>query len=355
MSIRKKITIFAQNMSIHIGKMEITAKDLAALCGGAVEGNPDVTVSDFAKIEEAGPGDLSFIANPKYAHFAATSGASILLVSKEFESSSDIKATLVRVADPYSSLAKLMSMVASVQPKPSGIENPVSVGKGTELPKDIYLGAFAYLGGNVKIGKGVLIYPQVYIGDNCEIGDNVVLHPGVKIYQGCKIGDRCIVHAGAVIGSDGFGFAPVDGHYEKIPQMGGVIIESDVEIGANTTIDRATFGNTVIGKGTKLDNLIQIAHNVVVGNDNVFAAQVGVAGSTKIGDRNKIGGQCGIAGHIKIGNDNEFGAQSGFHTNVGDKKRLIGYPAVDVMQFAKNVVNIKRLGDFLASQKQNKK
>lgn len=339
---------------LDINIMEISAKELAALCDGTIEGNPDVKVSDFAKIEEAGPGDLSFIANPKYSHFASTTKASILLVAKNFEAPQDVNSTLVRVDDPYSTLAKLMTMAAQSAPQPQGIENPVAVGEGTVIPSDIYLGSFAYIGKNVKIGKGVKIYPQVYVGDGCEIGDDAVLLPGVKIYAGCKIGKRCIIHAGAVIGSDGFGFAPVNGHFEKIPQMGGVIIEDDVEIGANTTIDRATFGNTVIGKGTKLDNLIQIAHNVRIGNDNVFAAQVGVAGSTRIGDRNRVGGQCGFAGHISIGSDNEFGAQSGFHANVGDGNRMIGYPAVDAMQFARNIVNMKRLASLLANNKKTK-
>lgn len=335
--------------------MEITASELAAICGGSVEGDGNVKVSDFAKIEEAGPGDLSFIANPKYAHFASTTLASVLLVSKDFQAPKDAGATFVRVDDPYASLARLMSMAASSIPKPKGVENPVAVGEGTELPEDIYLGSFAYLGKNVKIGKGVSIYPQVYVGDGCVIGDGTVLYPGVKIYSGCRIGERCILHAGAVVGSDGFGFAPVEGRYEKIPQMGGVIIEDDVEIGANTTVDRATFGNTVIGKGTKLDNLIQIAHNVRVGENNVFAAQVGVAGSTRIGDRNRVGGQCGFAGHLTVGDDNEFGAQSGFHANVGNHTRMIGYPATDAMQFARNLVNLKRLAKFLESQKDKEK
>lgn len=331
--------------------MEISAKDLAAYCNGSVEGDDNAKVSDFAKIEEAGPGDLSFIANPKYSHYASTTGASILLVSKEFEAPENIRPTLVRVDDPYSSLAFLMTMVANSKPKPRGVESPVFIGEGTSVPEEIYLGAFSYIGKNVKIGRGSMIYPQVYIGDGSEIGEDVVLYPGVKIYGGCKIGARCILHAGVVIGSDGFGFAPKEGHYEKIPQMGGVIIEDDVEIGANTTIDRATFGNTIIGKGTKLDNLIQIAHNVQVGQDNVFAAQVGVAGSTHIGNRNRVGGQCGFAGHITIGDDNEFGAQSGIHANVGNKQRMMGYPAVEVMQFARNTVNLKRIAEFLASQK----
>ena len=331
--------------------MEISAKDLASYCKGEIVGDPSVILSDFAKIEEAGPGDLSFIANPKYAHHASSTHASALLVSTTFEAPEDVKATLIRVDDPYATLAQLMTMVADSRPMPCGIENPVSVGEGTVLPDDIYLGAFAYLGKNVVLGKGVRIYPQVYIGDGCCIGDDTILYPGAKIYQGCKIGCRCIIHAGAVIGADGFGFAPVDGHYKKIPQMGVVVIEDDVEIGANTTIDRATFGSTVIGRGTKLDNLIQIAHNVKLGNDNVMAAQAGVAGSTCIGSRNRIGGQVGFAGHISIGDDNEIGAQSGLHTNVGNKKRLMGYPAVDVMQFARNTVNLKRLAEFLSAQK----
>ena len=330
--------------------MEISAKELAALCGGAVEGDPEAKVSDFAKIEEAGEGDLSFIANPKYAHYASSTGASVLLVSKNFETPQHIATTLVRVDDPYSSLAMLMRMVANARPKPKGIEEPVYVGEATTIPEDIYIGAFAYIGKDVKLGKGVQIYPQVYIGDGCEIGDNVILYAGVKVYAGCKIGDRCILHSGVVLGADGFGFAPVNGHFEKIPQMGGVILEDDVEIGANTTVDRATFGNTVIGKGTKLDNLIQIAHNVKVGENNVFAAQVGVAGSTHIGSRNQVGGQCGFAGHINIGDDNQFGAQSGIHANVGNGQRLMGYPAVEVMQFARNTVNLKRIAEFLKAQ-----
>ena len=335
-------------------KMEITAKELAAYFGGILEGDENAVVSDFAKIEEAAEGDLSFIANPKYSHYASTTGATILLVSKTFEAPENVKATLVRVDDPYSSLARLMTMVSAQKSRPKGIETPVAVGEGTRLPEDIYLGSFSYVGKNVKIGEGVLIYPQVYVGDNCEIGDGTILYPGVKVYEGCRVGKRCILHAGAVIGSDGFGFAPVDGHFEKIPQMGCVTIEDDVEIGANTTIDRATFGSTVIGKGTKLDNLIQVAHNVRIGKDNVFAAQVGVAGSTRIGDRNKVGGQCGFTGHITVGNDNEFGAQSGMHSNVGDGHRLIGYPAVEAMQFARNAVNMKRMTEFLASQKNKK-
>lgn len=335
--------------------MEITARELAALCGGSVEGDPDSRVSAFAKIEEAGNGDLSFIANPKYSHFAATTGASILLVKRDFKLPEKCKATLVKVDDPYSTLARLMRMVEQHKPRPSGIEQPVFIGESTRIPDSAYVGAFSYIGRNVKLGENVLIYPQVFIGDNSEIGPDTILYSGVKIYGGCRIGSRCILHSGSVVGSDGFGFAPVDSHYEKIPQTGGVIIEDDVEVGANTTIDRATFGNTIIGRGTKLDNLIQIAHNVKIGRDNVFAAQAGVAGSTQIGDHNMIGGQVGFAGHIKIGNENEIGAQSGLHTNIGDHQRLIGYPAVDVKKFAKNTIYISRLEELFKSQKEKGK
>lgn len=334
--------------------MEITASELAAIAGGTVCGDPSVKVSGFAKIEEAKPGELSFIANPKYTHYASTSGASVLLVSNDFEAPEGTKATLVKVADPYSTLARLMRMVEASFPKPSGVEQPVFVGEGSELPGDIYLGAFAYIGKNVRIGKGCRIYPQVYIGDNCEIGDDTILYAGVKVYAGCSIGNRCVIHSGAVIGSDGFGFAPVDGHYEKIPQMGSVKVEDDVEIGANTTIDRATFGTTVIGRGTKLDNLIQIAHNVTLGKNNVFAAQTGIAGSAHIGDNNMVAGQCGFSGHITVGNNNQFGAQSGIHGDVGDGNRLIGYPAVDVRKFVRNTAYISRLAELFKSQSNNK-
>lgn len=346
------MTIFAEIMSLP--EMKITAKHLAEMTGGTLEGDGEIAVSGFAKIEEAGPEDLSFIANPKYGHFASTTKAGVLLVGRDFVAPQATSSTLVRVDDPYSTLGMLLRMVADAKPKPSGVESPVFIGDDTQLPEKIYLGAFSYIGKNVKIGENVKIYPQCFVGDNCVIGNDSILYPGVKVYEGCKIGQRCILHSGVVIGADGFGFAPVGDHYEKIPQLGGVTLEDDVEIGANTTVDRATFGNTVVGKGTKLDNLIQIAHNVKIGKDNVFAAQSGVAGSTIIGDRNMIGGQCGFAGHIKIGNGNEFGAQSGIPGHVGDNNRLIGYPAVDRMQFAKNAVYLKRLEELFKHQKENK-
>lgn len=331
--------------------MEITARELAALTGGILEGNENVKVSGFAKIEEARQGELSFIANPKYTHFASATEASVLLVGNDFQAPQGTKATLIKVADPYATLARLMRMAEASLPKPAGIEQPVFVGEGTTLPSDIYVGAFAYIGRNVTVGEGARIYPQAYIGDGCHIGKDTVIYAGAKIYGGCTVGNRCIIHSGAVIGADGFGFAPVGDHYEKIPQLGCVVVEDDVEIGANTAIDRATFGTTVIGRGTKLDNLIQIAHNVTLGKNNVFAAQTGIAGSTHVGDSNMVAGQCGFSGHISVGNNNQFGAQSGIHGDVGDNNRMIGYPAVDVRQFVRNTAYINRLAELFRPQK----
>ena len=333
--------------------MEITPKRLSELTGGTVEGDENVAITGFAKIEEAGEGDLSFISNPKYYNYAETTKASAILVNKDFKRPENIKSTIIRVDDPYAALAMLMRLIESQKGTKQGIEQPVFLSEDLSLPSSVYIGAFTYISKKVSIGEATQIYPQVFIGEGVTIGKNCIIYPGVKIYAGCKIGDRCILHSGAVIGADGFGFAPVNGKYEKIPQRGIVVIEDDVEIGANTTIDRATLGETRIGKGTKLDNLIQVAHNVSIGENNVMAAQVGIAGSTKIGNGNRVGGQVGFAGHIKIGNDNEFGAQSGIPGNVGDKKRLIGYPAVDFIQFAKNNVYMKRLGE-LFTKKHNK-
>lgn len=323
--------------------MRITPDSLAAMTGGTVEGNGDVAITSFAKIEEATEGCITFLANMKYEHFLYSTKASAVLVAKEFKPQQPVAATLIRVDDPYATLAELMTMVANSKRVPCGIEQPCHIAEGVEVPEDAYIGAFAYVGTGVKIGKGVKIYPQAYIGDNVTIGNGSVIRSGVRIYEDCVIGCRCIIHSGAVVGADGFGFAPTADGYEKIPQIGNVCIEDDVEIGANTTVDRATFGSTVVGRGTKLDNLVQVAHNVVIGKNNVMAAQAGVAGSAHIGDCNQIGGQVGVAGHISIGNNNQIGAQSGVPNNVGDNKRLMGYPAIDARQFAKNLVYIKRL------------
>lgn len=333
--------------SYIIENMKFKAKELAGLVGGKVDGNPDAVFSSFAKIEEASDKDLTFLANPKYTHFIYSTRASVVLVADSFVAEAPVSATLVRVKDPYATLAQLMKMESdSRRQLRSGREEPCHIADDASLGEKVYVGAFAYVGKQSKIGRNSQIYPQVYVGDNVEIGDDCIIYAGAKIYSGCKIGNRCIVHAGAVIGSDGFGFAPTEHGYEKIPQIGNVVLEDDTEVGANTTIDRATMGSTRVGKGTKLDNLIQVAHNVCIGSNNVFAAQSGIAGSTRIGNRNMVGGQVGFAGHISIGDDNEIGAQAGIPNSVGSGKRIIGYPAVDARTFAKNTVYINRLADL---------
>ena len=336
--------------------MEFSAAQLASIIGGEVVGDPSAIISTYSKIEEAKKGALTFLANKKYTHYIYTTEASVVLVRKDFVPEHEIKTTLIKVEDPYATLAELLNMVSEMRPEKKGVEQPSWVADGVSLPEDIYLGAFAYIGNGAKIGNGVKIYPQCYIGDGVEIGNGTVLYSGVKIYHGCKVGAGCIIHAGCVIGSDGFGFAPQkDGAYIKISQIGSVVIEDNVEIGANTTIDRATMGATVIRKGVKLDNLIQIAHNVEVGENTVMAAQVGVAGSAKIGKQNMVGGQVGIAGHIAIGDGNQIGAQSGIHTRTGDGKILMGYPAVPARDFMKQSAYMKRLAELFADVAQIKK
>lgn len=330
--------------------MKVTPNIIASLVGGTVEGDGEVALSGFGKIEEAGEGQITFIANPKYAHFIDTTRATAVLVNSDFDAGHPVRPTLIRVRDAYSALAELLTAFEQMKPKPSGVEQPCHIAEDAEIGEGGYVGAFAYIGRGARIGRNVMIYPQVYVGDGCVIGDDTVLRPGVKVYEGCVIGSRCILHSGVVVGSDGFGFAPKGEIYEKIPQIGNVVIEDDVEVGANTCIDRATFGHTVIGAGTKLDNLIQVAHNVEIGENNVFAAQTGIAGSTHIGNGNRVGGQCGFAGHIRVGDNNEFGAQTGIPNSVGDSKRLIGYPAVDALQFARTQVYLKRLGELFGKK-----
>lgn len=325
--------------------MEISAKELAALVGGQIEGNPNAKVCTFSKIEEASPDSLTFLANPKYTHYIYNTRAGIILVNDNFKPEHPLPEhlTLIKVTDPYATLASLMTYVESLSPLPCGIENPCFIAGNVNIPDNVYIGAFAYIGKGAELAEGVRIYPQAYIGDGVTIGKDTVIYAGARIYADCKIGERCIIHSGAVIGADGFGFAPTSEGYAKIPQLGNVVIDDDVEIGANTCIDRATMGHTRIGKGTKLDNLVQVAHNVVIGSNNVFAAQGGIAGSTHIGDENMVGGQVGFAGHITIGSRNKFGAQSGIPNSVGDNKQLMGYPAVDRMDFARTQVYLKRL------------
>lgn len=324
--------------------MELTASQLAAMIGGEVEGNGDVTIGTFAKIEEGHQGALSFLANPKYTHFIYTTGSSVVLVRRDFVPEQPVKATLIRVDDPYATIAKLLEMVQEMtKVVKTGIEQPCFIAEGVEIPEDAYIGAFAYIGAGAVIGKGAKIYPQSYVGSKCHIGEDTILYPGVKIYDDCKVGNRCILHSGVVIGSDGFGFAPVGDGYEKIPQTGNVVVEDDVEIGANTTVDRAMMGSTRIGKGVKLDNLIQIAHNCVVGDNTVMAAQVGVAGSAKIGKHCMVGGQAGFVGHINIADDTVIGAQSGVTRETRPGDRVIGSPAVDMGEFARSLVYVKRI------------
>lgn len=324
--------------------MEFTANQLAGLVNGVVEGDGNVTVNTLAKIEEGHPGALSFLANPKYNHYLYTTESSIVLVRRDFVAEESVKATIIRVDDPYATIAQLLTMVNDmINPRRSGIEQPSFIAEGVEVSSDCYVGAFAYIGKGARIGRGAQIYPGAYVGENVKLGDNVTLYPGVKVYHGCVIGNRCIIHAGAVIGADGFGFAPVGDSYQKIPQIGNVVLEDDVEIGANTTVDRATMGSTVIHHGVKLDNLIQIAHNVRVGANTVMAAQVGVAGSTSIGEHCMLGGQVGVAGHLHVGDRVELAAQAGVHKNVPDGGRMIGTPAEDFKSFVRKLSSLNKV------------
>lgn len=329
--------------------MDFSAEQIAALVNGTVEGDGAVTVSTFAKIEEGHPGALSFLANPKYIDYIYTTQSSIVLVKRDFKPEHPVKATLIRVDDPYATVASLLDMVSKMTAvRPSGIETPSHIDESVNVPDGCYVGAFSYIGKGVKLGLGVQIHPQCYIGAGVEIGDNTIIYPGVKIYHGCKVGNNCILHSGVVIGADGFGFAPVNGVYNKIPQMGNVVIEDDVEIGANTTVDRAMLGSTRIRKGVKLDNLIMVAHNCEVGENTVMASQVGVAGSTKVGAGCVVGGQVGFAGHLHIGDGTQIGAQSGISKNIKPNSKIMGYPAVDYTDFARQLVNVKNLTKLYA-------
>lgn len=326
--------------------MEFSARQIADFLTGEIIGNPQVTVSGFSKIEEAGPGTLAFLSNEKYEHYLYSTEASIVLINESFQIKEQVKSTLIRVKDAYASLAMLLSLIEKNKPQKSGRENPSFVAESARVPEKTYIGAFSYIGNNVKIGENVQIYPQVFIGDNVTIGDNCLIYPGVKIYPDSQIGNNCTFHAGAVIGSDGFGFAPEGSVYNKIPQIGIVVIEDNVELGANTTIDRATMGKTVIRKGVKLDNLVHIAHNVEVGENTVMAAQVGIAGSTKIGKHCMFGGQVGAAGHIEIGDNAQLGAQTGIPSSVKPGAVLLGAPGINARDFAKSSAVFKNLPEL---------
>lgn len=316
--------------------MEFKAQSIADFLGGTVEGDTNATVTDVAKIEEGRPGTLAFLSNPKYNKYLYETEATIVIVNQDFEPEAEVKPTLIRVADAYKAFASLLELYQQAKGNKSGIEIPSFIDASAKMGTDIYVGAFAYIGKNVRIGNHVKIYPQVYIGDNSIVGDDSILFSGVKIYEDTKIGEACIIHAGAVIGADGFGFAPMeDGTYKKIPQVGNVILEDCVEIGANTTIDCATMGSTIIRKGTKIDNLVQIAHNVEVGENTVMAALTGIAGSAKIGKNCRFGGQVGIAGHITIGDNVNIGAMSGVNSSIKSNHTVLGAPAMDIAQAAK--------------------
>lgn len=324
--------------------MEFTVNQIAALAGGSVEGDGELKINTIAKIEEGHRGAISFLANPKYAHFIYSTGSSAVLVSRDFVPEAPVSATLIRVDNPYATVAHLLTMVQQMAtPQLVGIEQPSFIGEGVEVDSTSYVGAFAYIGKGTTLGKGVKIYPQAYVGQNCHIGDGTIIYPGAKIYHNCRIGNRCTIHGGAVIGADGFGFAPTADGYDKIPQIGNVEIDDDVEIGANTAIDRAMMGSTRIERGVKLDNLIQIAHNCKVGANTVMAAQAGVAGSTKIGEWCMMGGQVGLAGHITVGDRVHIAAQSGMQKDVPSDARLFGSPATDMRTYGRRMQSINQV------------
>lgn len=329
--------------------MEFTAQQIAELLSGVVEGNPQVKVSNVSRIEEGLAGTLSFLANPKYIPFIYETQSSIVLVNKDFLPEKPIQTTLIRVEDAYVSFAQLLELYHKFAADKKGISNISHISNGVQLGEDIYVGEFAFIGENVKIGNSVKIYPQVYIGDNCVIGDDSIIYPGAKLYAGTQIGKSCILHAGSVVGSDGFGFAPQsEQEYRKVPQIGIVILEDNVEIGANTTIDRATLGATIIRKGVKLDNLIQIGHNVEIGENTVIAALAGVSGSTKIGKNCMFGGQIGIAGHLIIADGVKLSAQAGVASSVKEKDTiLMGTPAIPVSEARRAFVHYRRLDQLV--------
>ncbi len=328
--------------------MEFNAATLAGFLKGEIVGDPEVKVNTIAKIEEGHPGALSFLANPKYEHYIYSTRSSIVLVNSDFVPGAPISATLIKVKNAYESFASLLQLVDQSRPRKKGIHPSAVIEPSATVGKDVYIGSFVYVGENCVVGDGCSLFPNVFVGDNTKLGTGCTLNPGVVVYRDCIIGNNCTVHAGSVIGSDGFGFAPQsDNEFMKIPQLGNVILEDNVEIGANVTIDRATMGSTVIRKGVKLDNLIQVGHNVEIGENTVMAAQTGIAGSSKIGRNCMFGGQVGISGHIKVADGTKIGAQSGI---PGDVKKedsvLLGYPAIDHRDFMRSSIIFKRLPEL---------
>ena len=326
--------------------MEFSASQIAAIVNGEIIGSSSVIVTDLAKIEEGQEGTLSFLSNPKYEEFIYTTKSSICIVNKDFIPIKPLplSLTLIKVENSYTCFAQLLELYDNLNKKEAKIEQPSFIDNSAVIGSDLYLGAFAYIGKNVEIGNKVVIYPNVYLGDNVKIGSNTVLHPGVSIYFGCKVGENCIIHAGTVVGSDGFGFAPDSERvFKKIPQIGNVIIENNVEIGSNCAIDRATMGSTFIREGVKIDNLCQIAHNVDIGENSALAALVAVAGSAKIGKRVMIGGQAAINGHLSIADDTKIVGQSGVVKTVKEAVTLMGTPAIPLNDFKKSSVGFRKL------------
>jgi len=329
--------------------MEFTAAQIANLLGGEVLGNPDASVSSLSKIEEGKVGSLSFLSNPAYTQYIYTTEASIVIVDKNFVAESEVKSTLVKVEDARMAFAKLLEMYNQMRLAKTGIEQPSFISASAKVGNDCYVGAFTYIGENVKIGNNVKLYPNAYVGDNTSIADNTIVYAGVKIYHDCVIGSNCTIHSGVIIGGDGFGFAPSSSEngYAKVTHIGNVILEDHVEVGSNTTIDRATLGSTIVRKGAKLDNLIQIAHNVEIGENTVIAAQTGVAGSTKIGANCMIGGQVGIVGHITIANGVKIAAQSGIGQSITKENEIMqGSPAFGIGDYKRSYVMFKKLPEL---------
>ena len=326
--------------------MEFSAKQIAEYVQGTIVGDENASVHTFAKIEEGIPGALSFLSNPKYTQYIYDTQSSIVLVNKDFEPEKEVKATLIKVNNAYESLAKLMTLYEQSQPKRTGLHPLAYVAPTAKIGENVYLAPFACVGDNAEIGDGTELHPHATVGRGAKVGKNCILYTNCNVYHDCRVGNNCILHSGSVVGADGFGFAPSPDGYEKIPQIGIAILEDNVEIGANTCIDRATMGATIIRKGVKLDNLIQIAHNVEVGSNTVMASQTGVAGSTKVGEWCMFGGQVGIGGHIKIGNKVNLGAQSGVPGSIKDGQNLIGTPPMELKNYFKSSAVFKKLPDM---------
>ncbi len=326
--------------------MEFTAQQIAELVGGRIEGDASRVCNTFAKIEEGVPGAVSFLSSPQFTEYIYTTSSSVVLVSENIELSKPVGATVIRVRDAREAVGRLMQVYQQLTGKKKGVDALASVSETAQVGEDCYIGAFAYVAGGAVIGKGSQVYPHAYIGEGVRLGEDCIVYPGAVIYHDCIIGNRVILHAGSVIGADGFGFAPTDDGYEKIPQIGTVTIEDDVEIGANTCVDRSTMGTTIIRRGVKLDNLVQIAHNTDIGSNTVMSSQVGVAGSTKVGEWCVFAGQVGISGHITVGDHVTFGAKTGVHSSVKGGQALIGIPPQPQFSYFKMLALMRRLPEL---------